>query len=734
MYAYGSSDNFYTNLRYKQEPWRGMTAMWGGRPYLIVDKEGDDFILEGENGESARGQHFDWNPTTPGNRLVAASRLEDSIFKQGNIVGGYEVGSLAYRDGHWLIRVGDSDNVFPLDHLLEELDDAKWDKQAFSMKYAGDSKSPVVCPNCGSHTLRLVDKKEDSNKVVCLTCRNEFQKKALTYPEDPNMQAQLIGLMQQLATANEQGNRDEVRRIQAEIEKIMGGYDADRMVAPGMPTSAPASGSPFGGRLYSMVKEAPGKEHMKGVSPKRNRQYEHILESCKKEHPDWSEDRCKELAARTVNKQRSEKGETKSSAEKFTPGTRVQVTHPKHKGQRGTITEFKGKQDDIDEEKYQILLDSGDTLEELNESFFEKIKSANVNLPDSPLDYFLGSMSVEAQPYGDPAFSGGDPMMEDPMMSGPPMDPMMDAGAPPMDAGPMPDPTMMPMGEDEYQVPECPMCGGPGSLLGSMGRKTYFRCDNCGVDFFDEDDTVLTAAVKEGDDFGGKLPSMNRDKPETFFEVKDDNWHADEADYPWDEPEEQKLVCPNCKSNVSSQGVRGPVEHFICTNAECRMEFGIASEPPAEHIENDPAELFGEFESSKTAYTDVKGEALKPGNWYTMHHKDYPVPDTVRVLNIEDSHLEAAIASDEDNHFPIRITLEEGYSFEPYEESESVEVVSKSGWKLARRNYSAKEQRELIDENPEGRARNADKLDLSGTHYEIKNVIVEKDDLDQFFI
>lgn len=56
------------------------------------------------------------------------------------------------------------------------------------------------------------------------------------------------------------------------------------------------------------------KEHMKGVGDKRNRQYEHVLESCKESHSDWDEDRCKEYAARTVNKTRSEKGETKDSA------------------------------------------------------------------------------------------------------------------------------------------------------------------------------------------------------------------------------------------------------------------------------------------------------------------------------------------------------------------------------------------------------------------------------------
>jgi hypothetical protein len=65
----------------------------------------------------------------------------------------------------------------------------------------------------------------------------------------------------------------------------------------------------------SFIKEAPGDKHLPAATPKRNRQYEHILDSCKKEHPDWSLDKCKELAARTVNKQRAEKGETKSSVE-----------------------------------------------------------------------------------------------------------------------------------------------------------------------------------------------------------------------------------------------------------------------------------------------------------------------------------------------------------------------------------------------------------------------------------
>jgi len=46
-------------------------------------------------------------------------------------------------------------------------------------------------------------------------------------------------------------------------------------------------------------------------SPKRERQYEHIKES--EREAGRSTDRAEEIAARTVNKQRSEAGETKAA-------------------------------------------------------------------------------------------------------------------------------------------------------------------------------------------------------------------------------------------------------------------------------------------------------------------------------------------------------------------------------------------------------------------------------------
>ncbi len=49
-------------------------------------------------------------------------------------------------------------------------------------------------------------------------------------------------------------------------------------------------------------------------SPKRERQYEHVKES--ELDAGRSEDRAEEIAARTVNKERAEKGETKASRQR----------------------------------------------------------------------------------------------------------------------------------------------------------------------------------------------------------------------------------------------------------------------------------------------------------------------------------------------------------------------------------------------------------------------------------
>jgi len=53
----------------------------------------------------------------------------------------------------------------------------------------------------------------------------------------------------------------------------------------------------------------PGKKHVRGVGPKEQRQYEHILESAQKEGRYGK--RAKEVAARTVLKHHEEAGHSK---------------------------------------------------------------------------------------------------------------------------------------------------------------------------------------------------------------------------------------------------------------------------------------------------------------------------------------------------------------------------------------------------------------------------------------
>ncbi|MGW7436900.1 plasmid stabilization protein [Streptomyces sp. NPDC054849] len=56
----------------------------------------------------------------------------------------------------------------------------------------------------------------------------------------------------------------------------------------------------------------------RGSSPKRERQYEHVKESGEKRG--MSEDRAKEMASRTVNKERARSGESKTSSRGSTQG------------------------------------------------------------------------------------------------------------------------------------------------------------------------------------------------------------------------------------------------------------------------------------------------------------------------------------------------------------------------------------------------------------------------------
>ncbi|BCK66080.1 hypothetical protein Srufu_000330 [Streptomyces libani subsp. rufus] len=81
-----------------------------------------------------------------------------------------------------------------------------------------------------------------------------------------------------------------------------------------------------------------------GSSKKRERQYEHIKEQA--EERGTSEKRAKEIAARTVNKERARAGEAKSAS-------RTSTRDPKSAPQRGGERSHKGPQGPTKDQLYE---------------------------------------------------------------------------------------------------------------------------------------------------------------------------------------------------------------------------------------------------------------------------------------------------------------------------------------------------------------------------------------------
>jgi len=43
-----------------------------------------------------------------------------------------------------------------------------------------------------------------------------------------------------------------------------------------------------------------------------------------------------------------------------------------------------------------------------------------------------------------------------------------------------------PSAELPQEDPECPACGGPAMVMGTLGKLRWFRCRNCGTEFNQE--------------------------------------------------------------------------------------------------------------------------------------------------------------------------------------------------------------------------------------------------------
>lgn len=81
-----------------------------------------------------------------------------------------------------------------------------------------------------------------------------------------------------------------------------------------------------------------------GSSPKRERQYEHVKDSAEKRGT--SEKRAKEIAARTVNKERARTGESRTAS-------KTSTRDPKSASQRGGERSHRGAQGRTKDQLYE---------------------------------------------------------------------------------------------------------------------------------------------------------------------------------------------------------------------------------------------------------------------------------------------------------------------------------------------------------------------------------------------
>ncbi|MFK0119695.1 plasmid stabilization protein [Streptomyces sp. NPDC090994] len=87
----------------------------------------------------------------------------------------------------------------------------------------------------------------------------------------------------------------------------------------------------------------------RGSSPKRERQYEHIKESA--EQRGAGEGRAKEMASRTVNKERARSGESKTTSR--TPARSASSAKGTSSGKRGGQRSGQGSQEPTYDQLYQ---------------------------------------------------------------------------------------------------------------------------------------------------------------------------------------------------------------------------------------------------------------------------------------------------------------------------------------------------------------------------------------------
>jgi hypothetical protein len=194
--AYGEVPNALLDVREAaNHPWMGLTALLNRQPYLVVGKDGNKFILEGEAGDIQRLLQFEWKDATENSRLVAASRQEGSALTKGSVLGGYTVGGVRYHEGEWYVMEDNGRDVLPFHSILARIESHRndplalaWDIKIAAARKQGYGKPGIRCPQCGNNSQSVlpIDDGYECQECGYFGTEDEFADEPPDYDGDDN--------------------------------------------------------------------------------------------------------------------------------------------------------------------------------------------------------------------------------------------------------------------------------------------------------------------------------------------------------------------------------------------------------------------------------------------------------------------------------------------------------------------------------------------------------------------
>jgi hypothetical protein len=186
--------------------------------------------------------------------------------------------------------------------------------------------------------------------------------------------------------------------------------------------------------------------------------------------------------------------------------------------------------------------------------------------------------------------------------------------------------------------------------------------------------------------------------------------------------------CSNCKNrwSVPLEMASDSAPHNIARTAVEHDHVNPEGVPSADQIGQDDAAR----DINPGSWADQEGNPLKVGSQYEMYSARYDIPDVVQITAIKPDSVEYNLTGAYNLGHRTEVTKQEadmdGLTFvamddvqqqptpDDVQQPDSHEFSLQA--KIAGKRYTPMQQREFIDEP--GVARNADKLDLAGTHYE----------------